>query len=112
LRQAKPLSPGTQDGDRAAAQEDAQKMYWPGTGRLTGVVLAIALTIAPAAAQTAVASPNPHDHGFVPALMSNGQPARAPGASQLSRFSGALGTPPLVYQGGSVAPSSTVYAIF
>jgi PKD repeat protein len=101
-----------QDGDRAAAREDARKMYWPGTGRLTVVVLAITLAIAPAAAQAALASPNPHDHGFVPALMSSGQPAPTPGASRLSSFSGALGTPPLLYQGGSVSPTSTVYAIF
>jgi PKD repeat protein len=87
-------------------------MQWPRTGRLTGVLVAVALAIAPAAAHAAVAGPNPHDHGFVPALTSHGQPARGLGASQLAGFSGALGTPPLIYQGGPVAPSSTVYAIF
>lgn len=94
-------------------------MTWPGTGRLAGLVLAVALVVAPAAARAAVAVPNPHDHGFVPALMSNGQPAPVPGASPISSLSSPSGfssvfgsSPPLVYRGGSVAPSSTVYAIF
>src|SRR5205085_5422293 len=59
---------------------------------------------------------SPPDHGFVPTAASGSRHTRAT-AARLSASSDGFpcpncGSPPLIYNGGPVAPSSTAYAIF
>lgn len=75
-------------------------------GRLCAAALLLALV--PATAAASVPAPNPLDHGFVPVLKPDGQVAPAPASP--AGVSGDSET--LIYHGGAVSPSSTVYAIF